>query len=276
MSTCFVIQPFDHAIYDKRYRDVFEPAIREAQLEPYRVDRDPSVSIPIDEIETGIRQAAVCFAEISTDNPNVWFELGFAIASGKEVIMVRSDDRDDRFPFDVQHRNILKYATESTSDFEAFGKQLATRLSAALKKREELSAVAKMSPVAETEGLSQHEVFGLVATAQGILSPEDTVSAYYIRKDMENGGFTKVAFVLAMAGLIRKGMLGTSKEYDPQSQENYDAYRILDKGFSWLDNNQDKLVLTVNNSEASSGQPTGETPPDDFREIDFSGDDIPF
>ena len=40
MFRCFVIQPFDGGQrYDKRYEDVFEPAIRDAGLEPYRMDR---------------------------------------------------------------------------------------------------------------------------------------------------------------------------------------------------------------------------------------------
>ena len=40
MPRCFVIQPFDGGQrYDKRYKDVFEPAIKNADLEPYRVDR---------------------------------------------------------------------------------------------------------------------------------------------------------------------------------------------------------------------------------------------
>jgi hypothetical protein len=82
MATCFVMQPFDGGMFDQRYSDDFEPAIRAAGLEPYRVDLDPTASMPIDQIESGIRRAAACFAEISTDNPNVWFELGYAIASG--------------------------------------------------------------------------------------------------------------------------------------------------------------------------------------------------
>ena len=70
MGTCFVMQPFDRGVYDKRYEDIFVPAIEAAGLEPYRIDRDPGVSIPIDEIQTGIKNSDVCLAEITTDNPN--------------------------------------------------------------------------------------------------------------------------------------------------------------------------------------------------------------
>src|SRR4029077_17922896 len=73
MEKCFVIQPFDNGIFDKRYEDIFEPAIKSAGFEAYRIDRDPSVRIPIEEIEKGISESAFCFAEITTDNPNVWY-----------------------------------------------------------------------------------------------------------------------------------------------------------------------------------------------------------
>lgn len=84
MGSCFVMQPFDGSTFDRRYEEVFKPAIEAAKLEPYRVDQDPKASVPIDEIERGIREAQVCLAEITHDNPNVWFELGYAIACGRE------------------------------------------------------------------------------------------------------------------------------------------------------------------------------------------------
>jgi hypothetical protein len=54
--SCFVIQPFDGGNFYERYEDVFAPAIKDAELEPYRVDKNPSVSIPIDSIEKQIRE----------------------------------------------------------------------------------------------------------------------------------------------------------------------------------------------------------------------------
>src|SRR5579862_5039729 len=88
LGRCFVMQSFDGGPLDDRYEDVFAPAIIDAGLEPYRVDRDPNVTIPIDEIEAGIRNADVCLAEISLDKPNVWYELGFAIAAQKTAVRV--------------------------------------------------------------------------------------------------------------------------------------------------------------------------------------------
>jgi hypothetical protein len=129
MAKCFVIQPFDRDVFDRRYKDTFKPAIEEAGFEPYRVDEDPGVQIPIEEIEKGIREAAVCFAEITTDNANVWYELGFAIACGKPVVMVCERSRP-KFPFDVQHRSIVIYDTGSSSDFDTLRIQIAGKLKA--------------------------------------------------------------------------------------------------------------------------------------------------
>jgi hypothetical protein len=105
MNTCFVIQPFDKDKFDQRYTETFEPAIIAAGLEPYRVDRDPSVRIPIEQIEDGIRNSRICFAEITLDNPNVWYELGFAFASGKDVVMVTEERQ--KFPFDYNTDRLL-------------------------------------------------------------------------------------------------------------------------------------------------------------------------
>ena len=121
MPSCFVIQPFDRARYDKRFDDIFAPAIKAAGLEPYRVDKDPGVNIPIDDVERGIRDAAVCFAEISTDNPNVWIELGYAIAARKSVVLICSDERKTDFPFDVRHRNIITYGYRVAPRFSKAG-----------------------------------------------------------------------------------------------------------------------------------------------------------
>ena len=135
MPICFVIQPFDAGKFDKRFDDVYKPAIEAAGLDAYRVDRDPAVDVPIEAIEQGIRNATVCLADITTDNPNVWYELGFAFAAGKPVIMVCSKERPDkRYPFDIQHRTIIPYGADAPSDFDVLKNSLTDRIQAVLNK----------------------------------------------------------------------------------------------------------------------------------------------
>src|SRR5882762_7983110 len=208
MPSCFVIQPFDKGAFDKRYEDVLDPAIRAAELEPYRVDRDPGASIPIEQIEAGIRNAQVCLADITLDNPNVWFELGFALALNREVVLICGSSRA-RFPFDVQHRQITIYGTDSSSDFKALGGSITKRLRAILTKEATLStaATAVSSPIASVQGLKSHELVALVALAQNLDGLEDTVGSFTIKKDMERAGFTNVAVTLGLAALRQKGFV---------------------------------------------------------------------
>ena len=136
MPTCFVIQPFDSGKFDKRFEDIYKPALEKVGLEPYRVDRDRGVEVPIDAIEERIRQATICLADITTNNPNVWYELGYALATGRSVIMVCSEERNDRLPFDIQHRTVIRYAPESLRDFDQLREEISKRATSLVQKNE--------------------------------------------------------------------------------------------------------------------------------------------
>ena len=246
MRKCFVMQPFDGGVFDKRYESVFAPAISAANVEPYRVDRDPSVSIPIQEIENGIRDSEICFADISTDNPNVWFELGFALAIPREVIMACSDERTTKYPFDVQHRSIIKYKTGAPQDFEQLKENITKRIIAILKKNEELGKVINRPVVKDTEGLNQHELVALVTIMQNSFVSNGYVSGYTVRSDMNKAGFTDIAIGIALKTLSIKGMIDSAMEQDDNGNP-YSVFRVTDKGAEWLIANQDKLALTSEN-----------------------------
>ena len=96
-----------------------------------------------------IRESSICFAEITTNNPNVWYELGYAFACNKDVIMVCSDEREDgKFPFDIQHRHVITYKTKSKSDFSKLEDTITEKINAMVK---------TATPVIETEGLKSNE-----------------------------------------------------------------------------------------------------------------------
>lgn len=262
MSNCFVMQPFDSGVFDKRYDDVFSPAIIAANLKPYRVDRDPAVSIPIDEIESGIRRSELCLAEITTDNPNVWFELGYAIGVRKEVVLVCSEDRQTKFPFDVQHRNIIRYKTESSQDFAKLREDITKRILAIREKIQVIDSTSEISPVAATEGLSPHEMVALVTVMQNSFMTGGTVSPWTIKEDMGNAGYTDIAVSLALRSLSKKGMVLTETDHD-QNGEPFLAYSVNSSGEEWLLQNQDKLVLKKEkpkNFKSSVGNESDDVP----------------
>jgi len=244
MPTCFAIQPFDGATYDKRYADVFEAAIQDAGLDPYRVDRDPAASIPTQDIEDGIRNAVACFAEISTDNPNVWFELGYAIAVGHDVVLVCSDARPPRFPFDVQHRKIITYRTESSSDFEQLKRDITDRLRAVCKKAATVQAFASRQVLEPMEGLSDLEIVALATIAAAGDVPGDPVPASSVKRDCERAGYTELAVALALRSLARRGYIAASVGANDYGGE-YAEVSATDQGFDWLEANQDRLALRL-------------------------------
>jgi len=244
MRRCFVIQPFDKGPFDRRYEDVLSPAIKDADLEPYRVDQDPAVSIPIQSIENGIQSSDVCLADITLDNPNVWFEVGYAIAAKKEVVFICSEDRHTPFPFDVQHRTITKYATTSPRDFIELQRKTTQRLKAILKSDQELGAVSKLSPTQETEGLAPHEVAALVILMENRVSPDANISPYQVQERMRRAGFTDIAVGIGLNGLHVKGYMEYVSETDDFGNQ-YSACVISPKGLKWIQDNQSSLVLKL-------------------------------
>jgi hypothetical protein len=263
MARCFVIQPFDKGPYDRRYRDVLVPAITGAGLEPYRVDEDPSVTVPIDDIENGIREAEICLADITTNNPNIWYEVGFAMATDRPVVMICAEPRTEPYPFDVRHKHIIPYTLQSSSDFEKLGKDVTTRLKAQAKKAEELQTAAAMSQVTTpTEGLSPHEISVLITIMSQASAPTDGMAPYKIKESMQRSGFTSMASTLALAGLYKKGLIEYYDVTDFDANE-YTQCRLSQTGIDWMLENEDRFRLKREEPEPASSGP-------------ITDDDIPF
>jgi hypothetical protein len=237
---CFVIQPFDGDIFDKRFKEVFDPAIKTAGLEPYRVDLDPGASIPIDAIERGISAAEVCFVDASLDNPNVWFEMGYAISQHKELCIVCEKKRV-KFPFDIQHRKIIGYDSNTPSDFDRLGTQITERLQAILTKRTQLDKL-DAQPINDDAGLSHHEVVNLCTIAENMYGTEDSTSIGTLISDMDRLGYNKLAVNIGLKKLLTRGMISshqlTDREGDP-----YTVYSLENSAWDWLFVHQSELNL---------------------------------
>lgn len=66
--------------------------------------------VVVDDIWRDINQSQLIIAEISDDNPNVWYELGLAHAMNKPVILLRRDSDSRPLPFDVRGLRTLFYS----------------------------------------------------------------------------------------------------------------------------------------------------------------------
>ena len=253
---CFVMQPFDGGRYDRLYEQIFSPAIREAGLVPYRVDSDPGASIPIETIEQQITSSVACFGEMSEDNPNVWFELGYARAREKPLCLVCSTSRT-KFPFDVQHRKIIQYPAQPLpKDYEELRQQITSRLVAVISKdqsrRQNAEAANTLSVMPETSGLAPHEVLALTLVFQEQFS--DGISPWSLTQEMQKGGYVKAATNLATTRLIRKTFVERKEvRIDDLNNPPYisNNFFVTEAGQEWLMRNQHKLNLKLLPAEES-------------------------
>lgn len=106
-DTCFVMQPFAPPLGDY-YEKIFRPAIEKAGLRPVRADAEIfGTGKIIDQVWRGINAARVLVAELTSRNPNVFYELGLAHALKKPVVLVSANEED--VPFDLKHIRVIYY-----------------------------------------------------------------------------------------------------------------------------------------------------------------------
>ncbi|HEY7095690.1 MAG TPA: hypothetical protein VH437_03135 [Terriglobales bacterium] len=125
-DACFVIMPFGQP-FDRYYLNIFVPAITGAGLKPLRADSIFSPSTIMADVWRFTRQAAVVLADVTGKNPNVFYELGLAHATGKPVVIVTNTLED--VPFDLKGLRVIEYDKQH----EAWGTILQESILAAIK-----------------------------------------------------------------------------------------------------------------------------------------------
>jgi nucleoside 2-deoxyribosyltransferase len=102
MLKVFTVMPFSEAL-DGIWKAGIEGA---CQTLGYQVDRADSINRPgfiVNQIYDLIADADVIIGEMTGANPNVFYEIGFAHALGKETILLATS-RDDLNVFDLAGR----------------------------------------------------------------------------------------------------------------------------------------------------------------------------
>lgn len=254
---CFVIQPFQET-FDKRYEDVFAPAIRNAGLTPYRVDRDPSAKILIANIEQKINEASICLADISIDNPNVWYELGYAFASKKEVVMV-CDKQRQYFPFDVRHISIITYQTDSKRDFDVLEKQISEKLKAFLSQQPVYIPSTSSRAQEFPQGLQPFESALLAIIIGEQKTWQESASILHINLKMNNAGFTDAATSIGIRLLRNKGYIESFIDQDCYGND-FDACRLTPKGEHFTLSNWHLFELYIKKDKAADMDKSNDLP----------------
>lgn len=121
---CFVVMPFGVRAFpdgsertydfDKVYRVLIQRAVQESGMAPIRADeRVGSALIHIDMFRD-LRDRSVVLADLSLDNPNVFYELGIrhVMSSNGTVLICRSGSA---LPFDVKLSRVIFYEFDGVS-----------------------------------------------------------------------------------------------------------------------------------------------------------------
>lgn len=104
----FVISQFG-TDYDVLFNDVITPVCEENKLDAVRADKVNTSTPILSDIIMAIRNSELIIAEISPDNPNVFYEVGYAHALNKPTILMCEQHIREKLPFDVSGFRTIFY-----------------------------------------------------------------------------------------------------------------------------------------------------------------------
>lgn len=253
--TCFVIQSFDGGKYDRRYSETIRPALIKAGVEPQRADEILGLNPVIEKIETAIDAASICIAEVSEDNPNVWLELGYALALDRPTVILCDKSKRDKLPFDIQYRPIIFYRTDSRSGYEELEGNIIKWIKNELSTSQRIRSIKVLKLGSETKSdLEDYEVAVLSSAFAFWPTTEGGISHWKLEQNLKEMEFTEIALALGVSGLIERNFLTEKLLIDHDYQnEGYKAYFITNSGIQWLQKNKDSLVVKQPKKEPEPG-----------------------
>lgn len=120
--SCFVIMPFsvrDHDIekynndsnhWNEVYEGLIEAAVEAAGMRIERDDKDFSSRLVAEGIWKKIEASDVVLCDLSSLNPNVYLELGWALRADKKFVLIKDEHTD--FSFDLNQFHTCVYSSK--------------------------------------------------------------------------------------------------------------------------------------------------------------------
>jgi Nucleoside 2-deoxyribosyltransferase. len=140
----FVLMPFNED-FDDIYISGIKEAATEAGAYAERVDEQNYKEGILERIFNQINKADVIVADMTGRNPNVFYEVGYAHALGKVVLLLTQ--KADDIPFDLKHRQHIVYGTDG-GKIKNLRNQLSPKLTWAIdesKKKEKVNETKRIS-----------------------------------------------------------------------------------------------------------------------------------
>lgn len=103
----FVVMQFTEE-YNELYREVIKPIVEDFGIEIERADEVHTTNPILQDIVQSIRTCSIIIADITPNNPNVFYEVGYAHAIDKPTILL-CDRKREKLPFDISGFRTLFY-----------------------------------------------------------------------------------------------------------------------------------------------------------------------
>jgi len=104
----FVAMPFAPEMEDVFYYGIQNP-VRQLGYICERVDQEAFTGDILDQVKMRIENAEIVIADLTSSNPNVYLEVGYAWGKGRPTVLVAN--KKDDLKFDVRGQRCLKYQT---------------------------------------------------------------------------------------------------------------------------------------------------------------------
>lgn len=130
LPRAFVIMQFTEQ-FNSFFEHVIYPVAKRSGLEAFRGSDVYKPGIILEDILRDILESEVIIAEITPSNPNVFYELGYAHALGKQTVLL-ADRASAELPFDIRgyrvifYENTIKGKPEVEKQLEAHLKNIMT------------------------------------------------------------------------------------------------------------------------------------------------------
>jgi hypothetical protein len=118
MDAAFVIMKIGDKELDNIWRSVYIPAIKECGLDPKRVDKHNEGRLLTSEIAEFIKKAKIIVADLTSERPNCYLEIGYAMGIGKFTNLILCAKSEEKVHFDLSGYELIRWAPDNLEFFK--------------------------------------------------------------------------------------------------------------------------------------------------------------
>jgi hypothetical protein len=232
----FVLMPLS-----KNFDDVYQLGIKEtcAEIGLYceRVDEQIFQETILERIYNQIYKADLIIADMTGKNPNVFYEVGYAHALGKNVILLTKNSED--IPFDLKHYPHIVYNGKIVLLKDELKKRLIWFLEHPEKVEEYFSTNVEIF-LDDTQIIDKPCI--------SIKKPDNMANVLYLQFNIHNSIEKYIESVSFQVGIISDNNIQFSHnrtEIKKYQQKDKKIIHIIDENISIIPNSWDKILLNL-------------------------------